>query len=140
MQRLYPGRSVFVHPDVRSGKLLLIDGAHWRELTPRHPLTKYDLGRTRSQVLDAGRVLLSLAVDPTSSTTAAGTRARDELEFHIVDRGRGGMSPVLVLEGRYRPLTWSASETKLAVLRKHRNFAAGGVVLELYDLRPGPQG
>jgi hypothetical protein len=141
IQGLYPGRSVLVHPDPRSGKLLLIDGAHWRELTPRHALAKYDLGRTRSQVLDARRVLLSLAVDPANPTaTAQRRRDRDEVEFYIIDRGGGGMSPALVLEGRYRPMTWSASESKLAVLRKHRTFAAGGVALELYDLRPGPQG
>lgn len=141
IQRLYPGRSVFVHPDPRSGKLLLIDGAHWRELTPRRPLATYDLGRTRSQVLDDRQVLLSLTVDPANPTaTAEGRRDRDEVEFYVIDRGGGRMSPALVLEGRYRPMTWSASGSKLAVLRKHRTFAAGGVALELYDLRPGPQG
>ncbi len=134
-QRLHPGESLFVHLDPRDQKLLLVDGANSRTLEPVRPLGKYDPSRMSTQIVGSDEVLVSLTVDPLNREAAA-RRQRDphEIEIYSVNRATGAMKLRLILNGENRPARWHAGGGNLALLRQHRGFSRGGVVLQVYAL------
>jgi hypothetical protein len=134
-QRLYPGKSTFVHIDARSRKLLLIDGTRLQPLQPARPLARYDAGAVGYQKIGPDEVLVSLTVDPLNREPAAGKqRDRHEIEVYSVNPATGTMKLRLTLDGENRPAVWRVGGDKLALLRKHRSFSRGGVVLQVFPL------
>ena len=139
IQRLHPGRSTFVHVDSANRKLLLIDGVQMRDLAPARPVHTYDAATVASQILGPGEVMVSLTVDPLNpDAVARKKRDRPELELYTVNRSSGAMVRRVVLDLGYRPTSWQVVSGTVALLRKHRVFARGGVALELYRLPVSP--
>lgn len=137
LQRLYPGKTLFVHMDTRNRKLLLVDGTQSHVLKPARPLQKYHLNSIRWQKVSDDRALVSLTAAPLDARTAAtsGTpRNRHEIELYSVNRATGAMSFQLTLDDENRQSAWHVGGGKLALLRKHRVFSRGGVVLQVYSL------
>jgi hypothetical protein len=141
LKRLYPGKSAFVHLDPRSGKLLLIDGIRSHVLEPARPLATYDLAAIGFQKISPDEAMVSLTLDPfRREATVGGRRGRGDLEFYSVDPRTGASRLRLTLDSENRPSTWQVGGDGLALLRKHRGFARGGVVLQVYSLRGGGLG
>jgi hypothetical protein len=135
IQRLYPGRTTFVHLDARSRKLLLVDGTRSQLLQPARSLGRYDPAAVGVQKLGPDDVLVSLTVDPLNREAAARKqRDRHEIELYSVNPATGAMNLRLTLDGENRPAVWRVGGDKLALLRKHRSFARGGVVLQVFPL------
>jgi hypothetical protein len=135
LRRELPNLPAIVHFSEDRKKLLVTDGVGEHELTLPRDLRKYDPATLVFQTIDDKHVVLSLTIDPVNADAVKRQKADvDEIHFYDLDRQTHAVTPILLLPGDGRRVSWQIANNRLLLMRRSKGFDRGGVALELYDL------
>jgi hypothetical protein len=102
------------------------------------PLRKYDAPTLAYEPTPDKQLMVGLMIDPVNPDAVAAKKADPNwLDLYRLDVKAHALTKVARIDGQKRPAAWHMVGQRVGVLRKHKGFARGGPMLDIYEL-PSP--
>ncbi len=134
-RKIYANKPRFVAWNGDRSGFVLVDGTKLGPLRWDRPVALYDAETLQSGTVDVNTLWMAIKVEPLNPIAMEKKRRdADELEIYTIDRARQQPERRLVLDGLGRSANVAVRGSTVAVFRRQKVVARGGIAIEIYPV------